>query len=80
MSNMELPAKILSDITTFMKYAKFVPEKNRRENWDELVDRNIQMHIEKYPFLEEEIRSAYKPVYEKKVLSSMRSLRFGRSR
>jgi ribonucleoside-diphosphate reductase alpha chain len=76
MSNMQLPAKILSDITTFMKYAKFIPEKKRRENWSELVDRNMQMHIEKYPFLEEEIRGAYKLVYEKKVLPSMRSLQF----
>jgi ribonucleoside-diphosphate reductase alpha chain len=73
---MELPAKILSDITTFMKYAKFIPEKNRRENWGELVDRNVQMHIERYPSLESEIRLAYQYVYDKKVLPSMRSLQF----
>jgi ribonucleoside-diphosphate reductase alpha chain len=76
MTQMELPAKILSDITTFMKYAKFDKEKARRENWNELIDRNMQMHIEKFPFLEQEIRDAYKYVYDKKLLSSMRSLQF----
>ena len=35
---------ILSDITVHMKYAKFMPELNRRETWAELVDRNVAMH------------------------------------
>ena len=39
--------KILSDITVHMKYAKYVPELKRRETWEELVDRNKQMHIRK---------------------------------
>ena len=46
---MELSNKILSDITVYMKYAKFVPELNRRETWAELVTRNKNMHIKKYP-------------------------------
>ena len=37
-------SNILSDITVHMKYAKYVPELNRRETWSELVDRNIEMH------------------------------------
>ena len=74
---MELSNKILSDITVYMKYAKFVPELNRRETWDELVTRNRNMHIKKYPKLKEEIEEAYKLVYEKKILPSMRSLQFG---
>jgi len=73
---MELPAKILSDITVFMKYAKFDPKKNRRENWKELVDRNKAMHLEKFPQLKEDINAAYKFVYDKKILPSMRSLQF----
>jgi len=76
MSKMELPAKILSNITTFMKYAKFDPTKNRRENWGELVDRNKKMHLEKFPQLQEEIENAYTFVYDKKILPSMRSLQF----
>ena len=68
--------QILSEITIFLKYAKFLPEENRRETWDELVTRNKQMHIKKYPKLKKEIEEAYKFVYDKKVLPSMRSLQF----
>jgi ribonucleoside-diphosphate reductase alpha chain len=68
---------ILSDITVYMKYAKFVPELNRRETWDELVTRNMNMHIKKYPQLKKEIKEVYQYVYDKKVLPSMRSMQFG---
>ena len=68
---------ILSDITVHMKYAKYVPELNRRETWDELITRNKNMHIKKYPELKDEINENYKLVYNKKVLPSMRSLQFG---
>jgi len=74
---MDASQKILSDLTVYMKYAKFVPELNRRETWEELVTRNINMHIKKYPSLESEIREVYKLVYDKKVLPSMRSMQFG---
>ena len=68
---------ILSDITVHMKYARYMPEKERRETWEEIVDRNKAMHIKSYPELREEIDSAYKMVYDKKVLPSMRSMQFG---
>ena len=73
---MELSTKILSDITVHMKYAKYLPELNRRETWEELVTRNVAMHVKKYPKLEAEIRESYKLVYDKKVLPSMRSMQF----
>jgi ribonucleoside-diphosphate reductase alpha chain len=74
---MEVSNQILSEITVYMKYAKYVPELNRRETWEELVTRNMNMHIKKYPQLKEEIEDKYKLVYDKKVLPSMRSLQFG---
>jgi ribonucleoside-diphosphate reductase alpha chain len=74
---MDISQKILSDITVFMKYAKFQPEKNRRETWEELVSRNKEMHQRKYPHIKDEIEEVYKMVYDKKVLPSMRSLQFG---
>ncbi len=74
---MELSNKILSDITVYMKYAKYIPELNRRETWDELVTRNKHMHQKKYPDLRDQIENVYKLVYEKKILPSMRSLQFG---
>jgi ribonucleoside-diphosphate reductase alpha chain len=70
-------SQILSEITSHLKYAKYLPEKNRRETWEELVTRNKNMHIEKFPLLKEEIEQAYQFVYDKKVLPSMRSLQFG---
>jgi len=69
--------RILSDITVFMKYAKYIPETKRRETWDQLVFRNESMHIKKFPNLEKEIRLAYEDVYSKNILPSMRSLQFG---
>jgi hypothetical protein len=50
-----------------------LPNKNRRETWKELVTRNKKMHLKKYPELKDEINKAYKLVYDKKVLPSMRS-------
>jgi ribonucleoside-diphosphate reductase alpha chain len=73
---MDVTQSILSEITTYMKYAKFKPELNRRETWDELVTRNKEMHQTKFPQLKDEIEEAYKLVYDKKVLPSMRSLQF----
>jgi hypothetical protein len=74
---MELSNQILSDLTVYMKYAKYIPELQRRETWDELVTRNKEMHQRKYPQLKEEIEEVYKLVYDRKVLPSMRSLQFG---
>jgi len=74
---MDISQRILSDITVYMKYAKFLPEKNRRETWEELVTRNKEMHQKKYPQIKDEIEKVYKMVYDKKILPSMRSLQFG---
>ena len=74
---MELSNKILSDITVYMKYAKYLPKEKRRETWEELVTRNKEMHQKKYPKIKDEIEEVYKMVYDKKILPSMRSLQFG---
>ena len=73
---MNITQEILSDIVVYNKYAKYLPKKQRRETWRELVTRNKKMHQKKYPQLKEEIEDVYKMVYDKKVLPSMRSLQF----
>ncbi len=73
---MDISTKILSEITVFMKYAKYQSHLNRRETWEELVTRNKAMHLKKYPQLVEEIEAAYKYVTSKKILPSMRSMQF----
>ncbi len=70
--------EILSDITVYSKYARHLKEEGRRETWEELCTRNMEMHIRKYPQLGAEIEEVYKGhVLTKKVLPSMRSLQFG---
>ena len=73
---MNISQEILSDIVVYNKYAKYLPTKQRRETWKELVTRNKKMHQAKFPNLKEEIEDVYKLVYDKKVLPSMRSLQF----
>ena len=73
---MNISQEILSDIVVYNKYAKYIPSKQRRETWKELVTRNKEMHLAKFPKLKEEIEEVYKLVYDKKVLPSMRSLQF----
>ena len=81
---MTLDRTILSDITVHMKYARFDAEKQRRETWGEIVERNKQMHIDRYNLLynnNEEFRNTldltYDLVKQKKILPSMRSMQFG---
>lgn len=77
-NNSNVSQEILSSITIFNKYAKYIPHLNRRETWTELCDRNMAMHVKKYPALEEEIKQKYRDyVYTRKVLPSMRSMQFG---
>jgi len=73
---MDLGLQALSDITVYSKYAKFVPEKKRRETWDEIIDRYQDMMIKKYPMLEEAIIKSAELIRLKKVLPSMRALQF----
>jgi ribonucleoside-triphosphate reductase len=73
----EISRDIMSQITIHSKYAKYVPESKRKETWDEIVLRNMSMHLKKYPQHAEEISLAFQYVFDKKVLPSMRSLQFG---
>jgi hypothetical protein len=75
---MDKSIKIMSDITVFSKYAKYDRTKKRRETWEELCFRNMEMMLGKYPQLSNEITKVYTDfVIPKKVLPSMRSLQFG---
>lgn len=73
----EISRKILSDITIYSKYARYLPEKQRRETWEEIVLRTIQTHTNKYKHLESEIYDNFRYVIDKKTLPSMRFLQFG---
>lgn len=73
---MEMNQEILSDIVVHMKYARYLPEQNRREVWQEICDRYENMMLEKYPRLTTQIIEHMKRVRDKKVLPSMRAMQF----
>jgi len=68
--------QILSDIVVFNKYAKYVSSEERRETWEEIVDRYVDMMKKKYPELKDKIDSTSKHIYDKKILMSMRAAQF----
>ena len=77
-NQLDLDKKILSDIVVHTKYARHLEKENRRENWFEIVTRNKEMHVRKYPMIAGEIEDVYNDfVLTKKVLPSMRSMQFG---
>lgn len=73
---MNLGLEILSSLTVYSKYARYIPELRRRETWDEIVNRYRQMLVKKYPAQEELIDQGIPFIREKKVLPSMRALQF----
>lgn len=58
------------------KYAQYLPALKRRETFKETVYRVENMHLQKFPQLAEQIKEAFKFVYDKKLLPSMRSMQF----
>jgi len=73
---MDLGLDALSKITVFSKYAKYIPEQKRRETWDEIVNRYVNMMVKKYPKLEDAIFASAVLIRQKKILPSMRALQF----
>lgn len=73
---MTVSNKILSDITVYSKYARFISELKRRETWMEICSRYMYMMMEKYPHLEADIWNNMTYIQQKKVLPSMRALQF----
>lgn len=72
----DLGLEALSAITVYSKYSKYIPELKRRESWDEIVDRYVDMMSKKYPSLQDLIVKNASYIREKKVLPSMRALQF----
>ena len=70
-------AKALADYIHAAKYARYIPELNRREVFEETVDRVRVMHLKKFPQVREEINWAFDRVLEKRAFPSMRAMQFG---
>lgn len=68
--------KLLSDVVAFRTYAKFVSHLGRRESLAESINRNMNMHLDRFPKLSSDITKAYTHVHNLKVMPSMRALQF----
>ena len=70
--------KIEDELSTYIhlsKYARWIEKENRRETWDETVDRLINYWFNKYPSLGIEIfMELREAIYKREVMPSMRSL------
>jgi ribonucleoside-diphosphate reductase alpha chain len=73
---MDISQQILSDIGIYTKYAKYIPALKRRETFPEIIYRNAEFHIGRFPELETRIMEAYSSVLSNKILPSMRSMQF----
>lgn len=73
-----MSSSLLSELV-FLRTYSAVKEDGTKESWEECVERNKNMHLEKFPFLKQDIMflKSYELVKEKKVLPSMRSMQFG---
>ena len=67
----------LQSYTFSSRYARWIPEKKRRETWRESVDRVMNMMYEKYPEVNGDIAWSYDMMFKKRVLGSQRALQFG---
>lgn len=65
---------VYQDVIGLSRYARFIPEKNRRENWEETVDRLVTYLETKTPELKKEIKEIREAVLKLEVMPSMRLL------
>jgi ribonucleotide reductase alpha subunit len=73
---LDLSNKLLSTKTSFRTYAKFQPHLGRRETLEEIINRNMLMHLDRFPKLSKDIVKAYQRVHDLKAMPSMRALQF----
>jgi len=73
---MEIGLETLSNVVVFNKYAKYLPQQKRRETYNEIIVRYLQMMVDKYPALANDIMNHGQLIFDKKVLPSMRALQF----
>lgn len=73
---MNVSNKLLSDIVSFRSYAKYLPHLQRREIYEETVNRCMNQQLEKFPKLSRDIVTAFKKVHEYKLMPALRTFQF----
>lgn len=56
------------------RYARYIPELNRRETWDETVSRYIHYWVDKEMLDQHTAAELYEAIYNLEVMPSMRAL------
>ena len=79
---MDPQRKALSELTYKQSYARHNADKARRENWDESIERVMDMHrrwlgAERVARLESDLNEIEAQYKEQRILGSQRSLQFG---
>lgn len=77
-----MSSKIASDLKYHSDYSQYIDTENRAENWDDSVDRIMDMHLVKYedkmtPELEKLMSFVSKSYKVRELLGSQRALQFG---
>lgn len=71
---------LLGGAVTHSRYAKYLPHMFRRESLEEIINRNMQMNLEKFgsmsKSLSKDIIKAYGLVHDLQTMPSMRALQF----
>ena len=75
MHHIDLGSKLLRNIVSLRTYAETLPD-GKKETVNQMYDRVMNMHIQKYPHLESDIRHIFSFVNDEKVMPSMRSMQF----
>src|SRR5690554_661548 len=68
--------KILSDVTVWNKYSRYLPDLMRRETFEEVCDRYENMMSLRYPDVTDILRVAMDSVRDRQILPSMRGMQF----
>jgi len=63
---------VYQDVIAMSRYARYIPEKQRRETWSETVDRLVEYLETKAPELKKEIKEIKEAVAKQDVMPSMR--------
>lgn len=65
---------LYSQFIHLSRYSRWLDDKNRRETWEETVQRYIDFFSAKFPELASEIGALFDPIYNLSVMPSMRCL------
>jgi len=65
---------VYQDVIAMSRYSRYIPEKKRRETWDETVDRLVNYLESKAPELKKDLKEVREAVLNLEVMPSMRLL------